>query len=141
MQRLKCRNAEEGAKQDAKDSVHAPSAGANLTQLILIVKSRLVSTAAVRSRESPGAKPRQLLAGARLSRPIAGREQDGEAKPVSHFDTLSANTCCIFPPDEGFYWRPPLPLISGRQPKFDRQASARAVSRPAVGQQRSPQGR
>src|SRR5277367_7145548 len=57
MQRLKCRNAEEGAKQDAKDSVHAPSAGANLTQLILIVKSRLVSTAAVRSRESPGVKP------------------------------------------------------------------------------------
>ena len=57
MERLKCRNAEEGAKQDAKDSVHAPSAGANLTQLILIVKSRLVSTAAVRSRESPRVKP------------------------------------------------------------------------------------
>jgi hypothetical protein len=50
MQRLMCRNVEEGAKQDAKDSVHATSAGANLTQLILIVKSRLASTASVRLR-------------------------------------------------------------------------------------------
>src|SRR5580704_7581374 len=60
------------------------------------------------------------------------------ARPVSHFDTLPANTCCIFRPDEGFYWRHPLPLISGRQPKLTAKPPSRAASKPAIGQPRSP---
>ena len=61
------------------------------------------------------------------------------ARPVSHFDTLPANTCCIFRSHERFYWRPPLPLISGRQPKSDRQAAARRL-KSCNRQPRLPQG-
>src|ERR1700684_2417667 len=83
----------------------------------------------VRLEEFSTTPPRLSIA--RLLSPLAG--------PVSHFDTLPANTCCIFRPDEGFYWRHPLPLISGRQPKLIAKPP-RAAFNAATGSRDRPKG-
>src|SRR5580692_3799436 len=92
-------------------------------------KASSQSSLFVRLEEFSATPPRLSIA--RLLSPLAG--------PVSHFDTLPANTCCIFRPDEGFYWRHPLPLISGRQPKLIAKPP-RAAFNAATGSRDRPKG-